>query len=161
MKNDRLKQFVSLRAELQREKSELMGRLAEIDKALGSVGVVAPVVAATVVAAPARRGRPPGRPVGRPPGRPAAAPPVVAVAPAKSKDKGKAKSKGKRAKNALSLREVVKAVTKAAPLARQDILKAVLKQGYVFTAKDPLNSLSTLLYSDKSIKNYGGKFGPA
>ncbi|KAB2659793.1 MAG: hypothetical protein DVB31_15340 [Verrucomicrobia bacterium] len=161
MKNDRLKQFVSLRAELLREKSELMGRLAEIDKALGSVGVVAPVVAATVVAAPARRGRPPGRP----PGRPAAPAPVVAVAQAKSKDKAKGKSKGKskgkRAKNALSLREVVKAVTKAAPLARQDILKAVLKQGYVFTAKDPLNSLSTLLYSDKSIKNYGGKFGPA
>ena len=157
MKNDRLKQFVSLRAELVREKNELVGRLAEIDNALGAVAAVA---ASANVVAPKRR----GRPAGRPPGRPAAAPapaPASTAAPAVAKAKAKGKSKAPRAKNALSLRDVVLAVTKAGPLPRKDILKAVRKQGYVFAAKDPLNSLSTLLYTNKSIKNYGGKFGPA
>lgn len=143
MKNDSLKQFVALRAELLREQGELVARLAEIEKALGAVGTVV-----AGVAAPARRGRPPGRRPGRPPGAASAA----AAAP---------KRRAKRAKNALSLREVVLSVTKDAPLSRQDLLKAVQKNGYVFTAKDPLNSLSTLLYSDKGIKNYDGKFGPA
>ena len=66
----------------------------------------------------------------------------------------------KRARNEKSLKEVVLQVTKAKPLSRQELLEAVKGVGYVFTAKDPLNSLSTLLYTDKDIKNTGGKFGP-
>jgi len=46
-------------------------------------------------------------------------------------------------------------------LSRTDLLQAVMKLGYTFTAKKPLNSLSTLLYSDRSIKNNGGKFSIA
>jgi hypothetical protein len=152
MKNDKLKQFVSLREQLLREKNELVSRLVEINQALGQVAEVA-VEAGPVAAAPkvkARLGRPPGRPVGRPPGRPVAKVPKVAKA-----------AGGKRPKNVISLKEAVLAATKAEPLSRQDILKAVTKAGYIFSAKDPLNSLSTLLYSDKGIKNTGGKFGPA
>jgi hypothetical protein len=67
----------------------------------------------------------------------------------------------KRAQNSVSLREAVLNATKAKPLSRQEILASVQSAGYVFTAKDPLNSLSTLLYTDKGIKNHGGKFGPA
>ena len=136
MKIDKLKQYVSLREQLLRDKAELESRLAEINKALGSVTPSAPAVVATAPAA--KRGR-----------KPAAAPASPAV-----------KRGGKRAKNTVSLRDAVLAATKAKPLARQEILTAVQAAGYKFAAKDPLNSLSTLLYTDKGIKNYGGKFGP-
>lgn len=62
----------------------------------------------------------------------------------------------KRAKNSVSLKSAVSDVLKAKPLTRPDILKAVEKAGYEFTAKDPLNSLNTLLYSNKKVfKNLG------
>lgn len=81
----------------------------------------------------------PGKP-GRKPGRKAGAP------------------RGKRAKNEMSMKEAtVKALTGKA-LSRQELLAAVQKLGYKFTAKKPLNSLSTLLYTDKGFKNSGGKF---
>lgn len=139
MKIDKLKQYVSLREQLLRDKSELESRLAEINKALGAVSSSTPVSPASAPAV--KRGR-----------KPAAAAPTAKAA------KGGA---GKRAKNSVSLREAVLAATKAKPLARQEILTAVQAAGYKFAAKDPLNSLSTLLYTDKGIKNYGGKFGPA
>lgn len=66
--------------------------------------------------------------------------------------------RGKRAKNELSMKEAVVKALAAKPLSRTELLQAVLKLGYKFTAKNPLNSLSTLLYSDKSIKNTAGKF---
>ena len=68
---------------------------------------------------------------------------------------------GRRAQNTMSLREAVLAATKSKPLPKKEILEGVIKLGYKFTAKDPLNSLNTLLYTDKQIKNYDGKFGPA
>jgi hypothetical protein len=140
MKIDKLKQYVSLREQLLRDKVELESRLAEINKALGSVTPSAPAVVATAPAA--KRGR-----------KPAAVPAAAPASPA-------VKRGGKRAKNTVSLRDAVLAATKAKPLARQEILTAVQAAGYKFAAKDPLNSLSTLLYTDKGIKNYGGKFGP-
>lgn len=66
----------------------------------------------------------------------------------------------KRAENSISLAEAVLTVTKAKPLSKPEILSAVEKLGYKFTAKSPLNSLNTLLYTNKQIKNYDGKFGP-
>ncbi len=66
-----------------------------------------------------------------------------------------------RAQNSLSLKEAVLAATKSKPLTKPEILDAVAKLGYKFSAKDPMNSLNTLLYTDKQIKNNGGKFGPA
>jgi len=68
----------------------------------------------------------------------------------------------KRAKNEMSLKEAVLRVTKSRPLTKAEILSAVRKTGYKFTAKAPLNSLNTLLYGSKNFKNHGGgKFGPA
>lgn len=67
----------------------------------------------------------------------------------------------KRAKNELSLKEAVAKALAGKSLSRTDLLQAVMKLGYTFTAKKPLNSLSTLLYSDRSIKNNGGKFSIA
>ncbi|MFO1458724.1 MAG: hypothetical protein U1G08_04895 [Verrucomicrobiota bacterium] len=60
----------------------------------------------------------------------------------------------------MSLAEAVLTVTKAKPLSKPEILTAIGKLGYKFTAKSPLNSLNTFLYSNKGIKNYDGKFGP-
>jgi hypothetical protein len=67
----------------------------------------------------------------------------------------------KRARNAVSLKDAVLAATKEKPLSKPEILEAIGKAGYVFTAKSPINSLNTLLYSDKAFKNHGGTFGPA
>jgi hypothetical protein len=62
----------------------------------------------------------------------------------------------KRAQNSVSLKSAVCEVLKTKPLTRPDILKAVEKAGYTFTAKDPLSSLNTLLYSNKKVfKNCG------
>ena len=69
--------------------------------------------------------------------------------------------KRKRAKNEMSLKEAVLAATKSKPLSKSEILVAVEKSGYVFSAKSPMSSLNTLVYSDKSFKNVDGKFGPA
>jgi hypothetical protein len=68
----------------------------------------------------------------------------------------------KRAKNSVSLKAVVSQALTEKALTKPEILKAVANLGYVFTAKDPTNSLNTLLYSDKAFKNLGdGKFGLA
>jgi hypothetical protein len=166
MKNDKLKQFVTLREQLLKDRAELEARLVEINKALGAVsgplaaapdapvGAVAPVVAA-VKGKPGRK----KKVVLAPAAAPAPAPAKLAKAVKLAKP-AKVRRGGKRAKNEMSLRDAVLAVTKSRPLARQEILVGVQNLGYVFSAKDPLNSLSTLLYTDKGIKNYGGKFGP-
>lgn len=70
-------------------------------------------------------------------------------------------SRGKREKNELSMKEAVVKALAAKPLTRAELLDAVLALGYKFSGKSPLNSLSTLLYSDKSFKNNDGKFSVA
>ena len=64
----------------------------------------------------------------------------------------------KRLKNPLSLKVAVAKVTTGKPLSKSEILEAVQKLGYRFTAKNPVNSLNTVLYSGDSFKNQNGKF---
>lgn len=120
MKPDKLRQYVTLRESLMKEKTALEARLREINKALGQEGATS-AARVTVIARPMR----------------------------------------KRAKNPMSLRAAVVQVTKDKPMAKPEILAAIKKIGYVFTAKDPVNSLNTVLYSGKTFKNQGGKFSPA
>jgi hypothetical protein len=142
MRLDKLKQYVSLRQDLTAEKHQIEARLNVINQALATAGSAAP--------AP-RRG----------PGRPPKAV-AVAAAPVAAAPKRRGRRKFKRAKNTMSLKEAVSQATKSRPLAKKDILTAVKKAGYIFTATDPMNSLNTLLYGDKGFKNHGaGKFGPA
>ena len=79
---------------------------------------------------------------------PAAAPrgrPPVAKAKGKGRGRGRSTTGG-------SLREAaVAALQGGKSLSRQDLLKAVVDSGYKFAAKDPLNSLSTLIYSNKKV----------
>lgn len=91
-------------------------------------------------------------------GTPAAAPTPKSISTAKPAA-GK-RGPRKRAENSLSLAEAVLTVTKSKPLTKPEILTAVADLGYTFSAKSPLNSLNTLLYTNKQIKNFGGKFGP-
>jgi hypothetical protein len=131
-KIDALKQFASLREALSKEKSELESRLAEINQALGSV------TSYTASAPRASYFTPPRRGVGA--GAPGA---------------------GRRG-NPASLKNMILEATKNKPLSRQEILEAVQNAGYKFVAKEPLNSLGTILYTSKEIKSYGrGIFGPA
>jgi aspartate aminotransferase-like enzyme len=66
-----------------------------------------------------------------------------------------------RAVNALSLREAVAEVVRAKPLNKLEILDAVASIGYKFTARDPMMSLNTLLYTPGNFKKHpGGKWGP-
>ncbi|MCI0534319.1 MAG: winged helix-turn-helix domain-containing protein [Verrucomicrobiales bacterium] len=61
----------------------------------------------------------------------------------------------------MSLKAAVTQVTEDKALTKAEILAAIKKLGYKFTAKDPVNSLNTVLYSKKAFKNQGGKFSPA
>ncbi|MCW5558641.1 MAG: hypothetical protein KIT22_12525, partial [Verrucomicrobiae bacterium] len=115
-----------------KRQAELQQELAQISAALGTAPTVA--IAAEVTAPD-----------------PAPAP---AATPAEPKRR-------KRAKNELSLVDAVLTVTKDKPLPKAEILAAIGKIGYKFTAKDPLNSLNTTLYTSKKLKNFGkGVFGP-
>ncbi len=127
---DPLKEFTQLRAALLNRQSELEDELAAINAALGSAPATAPT-------------------------RKASAPKAPAEVPTPGK-----RGPRKRVENSLSLAEAVFTVTKSKPLTKPEILTAVGELGYKFSAKSPMNSLNTFLYTNKQVKNSGGKFGP-
>ncbi len=67
----------------------------------------------------------------------------------------------RRVKNPMSLKTAVIKVTTNKAMGKQEILSAIKKLGYHFAAKDPINSLNTVLYTGKAFKNQAGKFSPA
>ena len=85
---------------------------------------------------------------------------AAAPAPTPAKRRGRPPGR-RRAKNTMSKTAAILKATAAKPLPKAEILEAVKKLGYKFTAKNPMNALSATLYADKRIKNFGGKFGPA
>lgn len=144
MKSDKLKKFVSLLDGLLKEKTALEARLQEINKALGVSTAPAPASPAVAAAA-----TPAPRKVGRP--RKVPGTPVAVKAPKTPKA---AKGSRKRAENSASLKDTVIAILKdKKSLGRKELLDAVIGGGYKFTATDPLNSLSTLIYSNRKIFN--------
>jgi len=65
----------------------------------------------------------------------------------------------RRIKNPISLPKAVLQLTSKRPMTKPEILSEVKKLGYRFTAKDPVNSLNTVLYGKKpKFKHEGGKF---
>lgn len=137
---DTLKQFVALREQLQKEKVQLEAKLIEINRVLSATEGSEDFVETF--------------------DKPEKLSPASPRVPRAPRSTGRAK-RAPRAKNSISLREAVLQATEAKPLTAQEILETVKANGYKFTAKNPINSLRTLLYSDKSFKNTGGKFGPA
>jgi hypothetical protein len=88
--------------------------------------------------------------------------PVISVANKTAKlAKPVKKARVSRPKNTVSLKEAVFAAVANGPLTKQEILDAVTASGYQFAAKNPLNSLNTLLYTGEVFKNEGGKFSKA
>lgn len=142
---DTLKQYVSLRTSLVSEKAALEARLREINQALGAT---APAAAAAATSASVAATLAPAKRRGRPPKAAKAA----AVAPTAGAATVKRGRRAGRASNGGSLKDAaVSALQGGKSLSRQDLLKAVVDSGYKFTAKDPLNSLSTLIYSSKNL----------
>ena len=83
------------------------------------------------------------------------APAAAAAKPGRAR-----KKRAPRAENAMSLNEAVAKVVAAKPLTKPEILKAVGAIGYTFTAKKPVMSLNTLLYTPGKFKKHpGGKWG--
>ncbi len=132
MRSTTIKKFMAMREALVKEKAALEARLAEINEALGTASEPE-AVAVT--------------PSGKKPGRPTA------------RKKPGPKKRGPRAKNSVSLKSAVLKVLGKKGLSRQDIVAAVQASCYKFSTKNPLNSVSAMLYSDKkTFKNKGGKF---
>lgn len=87
---------------------------------------------------------------------------IVTVAATAAKPVSAPVSKQKRARNELSLKEVVVQALGKSALSKADLLAAVKKLGYQFTAKAPVNSLNTVLYGKKpKFKSQDGKFSVA
>jgi hypothetical protein len=84
------------------------------------------------------------------------APAITSAAPRSTAARGRRS----RATNAMSLKEAVTRVTRNKPMTRPEILQAIKKIGYKFTAKDPMNSLNVTLYTKGNFKNDNGKFSP-
>ena len=121
---------MAMRAALAQEKAALEARLAAINRALDGN-----------TASPAAK---PGPKPGRKPGAKPGPKPVV--------------RRGPRAKNSMTMKEAIVQALGNKAMSRKDLLEAVLKLGYKFSAKDALSSLSTVLYMDKAFKNTDGKF---
>lgn len=76
-----------------------------------------------------------------------------------AKVKATVKTARTRPSNELSLKEAILQVVKDTPLTRQEVFAAITKLGYKFSAKDPLNSINTVLYGKKpKFKKKDGKF---
>lgn len=146
MRSNTIKQFVAMREALVKEKATLEARLAEINEALG--------VASESAAAPAE-------PAGRR-GRPPAAKKKAAARKKVAAKKKVGRKRGGRGKNKVGLKDTVIQVLREKPMKRAEIVAAVKAAGYKFTTKNPLNSVSAMLYSDKkTFKNNGGTFSVA
>jgi hypothetical protein len=131
MKIDALRQYAQLRQQLTEEQSELQTRLNEINQVLGNE--TAPSQASrvsSILEAPSA----PSRPVVR-------------------------RGRKPKAENTMSMREAVLKALSTGPLARNELVEAVENVGYVFTTKNPLNSIGSVLYGKKTpVKSRGGKF---
>jgi len=90
------------------------------------------------------------------------APAPKAAKPAKAPKAAKAPRAGKRrARNEMSLKEAALKVASGKPQTKQEILDGIIKLGYKFSTKDPMNSLNVVLYSGKTFKRADGKFAAA
>lgn len=130
MKLTDVDQYVAMRASLANEKATLEARLTAINRALDDRSE----------AVAAKPGPKPAPKLGPKPGAKA----VV--------------RRGPRAKNSMTMKEAMTRALADQALGRKELLEAVLKLGYKFSARDALSSISTVLYTDKSFKNTDGKF---
>lgn len=114
-----LGRFATMRTNLERERSIIRTRLAELDDVLGGPGSnKQPASVATQIAAPAR---------------------------AKLTRRPSPAARGSRS-GKMTMRDVITAATERGPIGINDLVPAVKKLGYKFTSKNPVNSLGAYLY---------------
>ncbi|MGV3774189.1 MAG: hypothetical protein ACO1QB_14910 [Verrucomicrobiales bacterium] len=145
MQTDNLERFLELQTALNEEKEEILNRLQEIDRALGSAqqGMEFEIIS---------------HPVRTKQGKSSIGKPGAVTSKAKA---GK-ESRRKVSRNSKSLREAVLEVLATGRKTKQEVLEAVLKSGYQFTTSNPMNSLGVILYgSNPRFAKNNGKFGVA
>ena len=129
MRLDPLQQYAKLHKQLTEEKGQLESRLNQINQVLGGEGPLGQIS--------------PSSPV------------PTEVAPQPAKRRGRKPKAG----NQMSMREAVLKALSQGPLARKELVKAVEDEGYVFTTRNPLNSIGSILYAKNTpVKSKAGKF---
>jgi len=138
--------YSPFRAQLLVEKDTLAQRIHRIDEALRALDGLAG----------ARPGRKPGRPASL------SLKATRATTPGRRRGRPPGKRAGKRARNELSLRAAILKAMGKGPLTKAEILSGVQKEGYKFSASNPMNSINVLLYTKGLFKKLPGKkFTPA
>lgn len=139
MKSTTAPSYSQFRSQLSLEKAALEQRLAKLNEALRAIEGIA--------------GPRPGRKPGRPPGT------ATSAAPAST---GRKRRGYKRANNTMSLRQAMLKAMGSRPLTKPEILSGVQKEGYKFSASNPMNSINVMLYTKGLFKKLPGKrFTPA
>ena len=129
MKLDPLQQYAKLHKQLTEEKGELESRLNQINQVLG--GEPAPEQIAPSPSVP------------------------MEVVPRPAKRRGRKPKAG----NQMSMREAVLKALSQGPLALKELVKAVEDVGYIFTTRNPLNSIGSILYAKNTpVKSKDGKY---
>ena len=144
---DAINQYLEVRNKLLDTREELLKKLREIDRLLGSSGDIEAVQAVSSKKSAKKPGRKPGRKASIKPGR--------KTSSKVSKKASSSAAKGARKQNALSLKEVISKALTGGSLDRKAILEAVKNLGYKFSTNNPLNSLTVSLYTHKGIHKNG------
>jgi adenylate kinase len=136
---DAINQYLEVRNKLLDTREELLEKLREIEKLLGSSGDIEAVQAVSSKKSAKKPGRKPGRKTS-----------------SKASEKASSSAaKGARKQNALSLKEVISKALTGGAMDRKAILEAVKNLGYKFSTNNPLNSLTVSLYTHKGIHKNG------
>ncbi|MSU33115.1 MAG: hypothetical protein EXS25_10765 [Pedosphaera sp.] len=144
MKSDPLKQFVTLLETLLAEKMALEERLEQINQALGIS--VSELTQQEVLLQPLSASRSKEPSVSK-----SKRSEIAEIGKSLRISKTSQVSK-RRSNDGRSLKQIlIDLLTEKKSLTRQEILQAVIEGGYKFSAADPLNSLSTLIYSNRKI----------
>ena len=144
---DAINQYLEVRNKLLDTREELLEKLREIDRLLGSSGDIEAVQAVSSKKSAKKPGRKPGRKASTKTGR--------KTSSKASKKASSSAAKGARKQNALSLKEVISKALTGGALDRKAILEAVKNLGYKFSTNNPLNSLTVSLYTHKGIHKNG------
>ena len=144
---DAINQYLEVRNKLLDTREELLEKLREIDRLLGSSGDIEAVQAVSSKKSAKKPGRKPGRKASTKTGR--------KTSSKASKKASSSAAKGARKQNAMSLKEVISKALTVGALDRKAILEAVKNLGYKFSTNNPLNSLTVSLYTHKGIHKNG------
>ena len=144
---DAINQYLEVRNKLLDTREELLEKLREIDRLLGSSGDIEAFQAVSSK----KSAKKPGRKPGSKPGRKASTKTGRKTSSKASKKASSSAAKGARKQNALSLKEVISKALTGGALDRKAILEAVKNLGYKFSTNNPLNTLPVSLYTLKGI----------